>query len=90
MNTLQFYKEQVAIKYGYADWEQLQTINLASDDIPVYTELFAEAAEVYTEEACKKQRELCSEALHFTLREPVREYIENAPLAVSHDTTKQN
>jgi len=48
MNTLQFYKEQVALDYGYSSWQD------CSDDMPIdFDAIFTKAATLYAEEACK-------------------------------------
>jgi len=88
MNTLQFYKDAVAVKYGSENWLEFVRFEAFKGFFnPQINQHFLdaenEAATLYAEEACKEQRILCSKALHFTLREPVREYIENAPLAVN-------
>lgn len=84
MNTLQFYKDAVAVKYGRGSWQDISNEMHSGDtDWIDMQSMLDEAATLYAEEACKEQRRLCSEALHFTLREPVKEYIESAELAVN-------
>lgn len=59
--TLQQIKDEIAIKYGYEDWADLET-SLQKKEIG---ELFEEAAELYAKQialaACEKQRGICAE-----------------------------
>jgi len=60
MNTLQFYKDTVAVKYGYHNWaEFVEHEALRGFFNPVANEHFLdaenEAAELYAEEAYKEQ-----------------------------------
>jgi len=59
MNTLQFYKDAVARKHGYEDWQDVIILidfgELDGDKVQAFTD---QAATLYAEEACKEQKRI--------------------------------